>query len=243
MFTDFDIVKCSKRLRELRTDEGMSHETLAKRLGVSPQLLKNYEQAYLHNGVATGAKTDKTNAIAGMKIETLCKIAALFGVTTDYLLGLTEQKARTAEVQAISNYTGLSGTSIEALHNLNESSGIEKPFRQYAINKILSTKGFWTQVLDGLAKAYTIRNGSAEDLDTYLNSNFPKEEEREKIKAALCYLPMMNLAGYTNDVVLKGKDATRFFVNSAADLTKQLYELIVSGAVNELKEGANNVKQ
>lgn len=240
MFTDFDIVKCSKRLRELRTDEGMSHETLAKMLGVSPQLLKNYEQAYLHNGVATGAKTDKTNAIAGMKIETLCKIAALFGVTTDYLLGLTEQKARTAEVQAISNYTGLSGTSIEALHILNESSIIEREFQQTVINRLLSSRMFQKYVLGCLSAAYSVKVGATVDLEDYLNANNFSEDDKDKIRTAFAVLPLMNLAGYTKQTLLSGDDAVRLQINNAVETIKKMFEQIISDAVNG---GANNVKQ
>ena len=42
---------------------------------------------------------------------------------------------------------------------------------------------------------------------------------------------------------MQGETVAKFNISNAADLTKQLYELIVSGAVNELKEGASNGEQ
>ena len=72
---EINIVECSKRLRELRIKNGISHATLATKINVSEQVLKNYEQAYLNNGKATDSPSDKTKAIAGMSIKTLYKLA------------------------------------------------------------------------------------------------------------------------------------------------------------------------
>lgn len=63
----------TKRLREVRSSTGMSQNQVAEALGVSRSAYAYYE---------TGATRPD--------LETLIRIARVFGVTTDYLLGLEE---------------------------------------------------------------------------------------------------------------------------------------------------------
>lgn len=65
----------AKRIKELRTRVGISQETLAKQLGVSVASVASYE---------IGRVTPS--------IEVLVKLADLFGVSTDYLLGRTNDE-------------------------------------------------------------------------------------------------------------------------------------------------------
>lgn len=62
----------SKRLKELRESKGWTQDELANKLGVSRPAVAGYE-------------SEEKNRIP--RKETLSKIADLFGVTTDYLLG------------------------------------------------------------------------------------------------------------------------------------------------------------
>ncbi|MCR5575690.1 MAG: helix-turn-helix domain-containing protein [Oscillospiraceae bacterium] len=109
----FDFVKCSKRIRELRLSRSESHATLAAAVGTSEQLMKNYEQAALQDGISTGQ--DRVKSIAGMNINTLCRLADHFGVSTDYLLGLSPTKSKDMSIQGAATLTGLSEESIECL--------------------------------------------------------------------------------------------------------------------------------
>ena len=59
-----------EQIRRLRTARGITQVELAHRLGVSKQSVSNWESNYIQPS-----------------IELLEKIADLFGVTTDYLLG------------------------------------------------------------------------------------------------------------------------------------------------------------
>lgn len=61
----------AERLRELRTDNGLSMKQLAKALNTTDAAISNWE-----------------NNINEPKITYLKVIAMYFGVTTDYLLGL-----------------------------------------------------------------------------------------------------------------------------------------------------------
>ena len=60
-----------QRICELRTACGWSQVELAKRLGVAKQTISNWENENIQPS-----------------IEMLIRLAKLFGVTTDYLLGL-----------------------------------------------------------------------------------------------------------------------------------------------------------
>ena len=64
----------SQRIRELRVAQGYSQVTLAKRLGVSKQAVSNWENDNIQPS-----------------IEMLLRLAQLFSVSTDYLLGLTDE--------------------------------------------------------------------------------------------------------------------------------------------------------
>jgi len=63
----------SKRIHELRTAMGWSQVELAKRLQISKQTVSNWENDNIQPS-----------------IDMLVRISRLFGVTTDYLLGLDD---------------------------------------------------------------------------------------------------------------------------------------------------------
>ncbi|MGI6491494.1 MAG: helix-turn-helix domain-containing protein [Pelotomaculum sp.] len=64
-----------KRLKEARTNKGLTQEEAAKHLRITFQALSNYER---------GVRDPDT--------DLLKSIAALYGVTADYLLGLSDVK-------------------------------------------------------------------------------------------------------------------------------------------------------
>lgn len=68
-----------ERLRQLREERGLTLEILAGKLGISKSLLWDLEQG--------------RRRVHG---ELLLKIALFFDVTTDYLLGLSDEKSRPA---------------------------------------------------------------------------------------------------------------------------------------------------
>ena len=63
----------AERLKELRTDKGLSMKQLAKELNITDAAISNWE-----------------NNINEPKITYLKDIAIYFGVSTDYLLGLED---------------------------------------------------------------------------------------------------------------------------------------------------------
>ena len=83
------------RIQELRGALGWSQVELAKRLGVAKQTVSNWENENIQPS-----------------IEMLIRLAKLFGVTTDYLLGLENIKRL--------NVDGLSDRFVGHLHLLME---------------------------------------------------------------------------------------------------------------------------
>ncbi len=78
------------RLKSLREEKGISQYKLAERLGVSRGLLSNYEQ---------GSREPD--------YDTLILIADYYGVSADYLLGLTDVKGRLLDCRKQMDYQRL----------------------------------------------------------------------------------------------------------------------------------------
>lgn len=115
MKSDFNVQKASCRFIEARTKAGKTQEQLAAELDINPQTIKNYEKAGSTN--AQNSCNSRTNAIAGMKIETLYKAAKLLNVSADYLLGLSDVKSPNTDIQTAVEITGLTERSIQCIVN------------------------------------------------------------------------------------------------------------------------------
>lgn len=91
-----------KRLSEII---GKDVKNIAKLLNCSPQAINQFKQ-----GVSV-PRTDK-----------LIKIAEFYNVSVDYLLGLSDVKSTDTSIKSICNYTGLSETAINNLHNSTQNN-------------------------------------------------------------------------------------------------------------------------
>ena len=95
----------AQRLKALRTEKGLSHESLRKALmekyeiDISVDSLKNYEVSKVPH-----AKAYKNE---GMRVEYLRCLAEFYGVSADYLLGLSDVRTQDTDIRMISNATGL----------------------------------------------------------------------------------------------------------------------------------------
>ena len=67
--------KLGERVKELRKQQGLTQVQVAERLGLSKAVISSYEVASRHPSY-----------------DILIKMAALYGVTTDYLLGLDNRR-------------------------------------------------------------------------------------------------------------------------------------------------------
>lgn len=116
------------RLKKMMNNQGITQLQLAKELNMTRQAVSLYL-----TGQALPA------------IDKLLIICEYFNVSSDYLLGITENPTRDTNKQFITDYTKLSAESIEQLHELNiQNSNI--------INYLLSND-MLTSVMDLLQKS------------------------------------------------------------------------------------------
>ena len=118
-------IKMGKRLKELREEtlingKKMSHVELKKELKelygieISRDSLMNYEVSEVnHSKFGTNLK---------MNAEYLSCFSKFYGVSTDFLLGLTDIKTPNVEIQDICKKTGLSENAVKILAQIHHSS-------------------------------------------------------------------------------------------------------------------------
>lgn len=125
--------KTAQRLRELREEKGYSHSALAeefnkryKGLTYTDRDGKRCEIKLSESALKSFEVGDKPHskrlAGDGMGIRYLRCLADFYGVSADYLLGITEIKSPSPDLRAICEYTGLSEAAVGTLRYLNESS-------------------------------------------------------------------------------------------------------------------------
>lgn len=127
-----------RRLREIMREKGETQQTVGDAIGKTRQAVGYY---------ADGSSSPDW--------ETIVKIAKHFGVSTDYLLGLTDQQTLNTEIRAICDYTGLSEEAVDTL------SGWKSKHPQIDVcNYLLEKRGLLSCIvnyfsdftLDGLTK-------------------------------------------------------------------------------------------
>lgn len=101
------------RIRDLLAQTNTPAQTLGDYLGISQQAVNLY----------CFGETKPT-------VERLVKIAKYFGVTTDYLLGLSEVKSYEIETQAASKRYGLSEQALQKLEYLTTLSRLHEKHQQ-----------------------------------------------------------------------------------------------------------------
>lgn len=98
--TDFVQDKFTARLKELRGEKSL--QEISEAIGISRVSLGYYE---------TGNRKPD--------IEILYKIAKFYGVSADYLIGISDVRTPDIDIQSISSKTGLSEKAIEKVYHFN----------------------------------------------------------------------------------------------------------------------------
>lgn len=91
------------RFRNLIEEKGATLDALAAEFNTTRQTVSNWQ-----NGVTV------PDAVS------ICDIARYFGVTTDYLLGLTDVKTIKTDMRAVAEYIHLSDKAVEMLHESDD---------------------------------------------------------------------------------------------------------------------------
>lgn len=146
----------AKRLRQLRKDKGLSPKELEKKIettygiAISESTLKNYE--------IQNPSQERFKKGFGMRIEYLFILADFYGVSTDYLLGLTDIPDFDPNMGATCDYTGLSRDAVNAIMNFDKATdsyyydtlGFKPPL--LGIFNRLCEKGFITELVKAFGR-------------------------------------------------------------------------------------------
>lgn len=114
-------IEMANRLKELRKERNLSHIKLSEALrekyniSISKDSLIAYE--------VTSAMHDKACANQGMRAEYLRCLADFYGVSTDYILGITPSRSSAPEIRTAIECTGLTEENIVFLNNPSVAMG------------------------------------------------------------------------------------------------------------------------
>ena len=200
--TIIDYVKGSQRLKALREEKKISHQDLSEKTDINKQSLINYEKAGKDDGREIGTRVD---AFCGMSVNNAVALAKTFGVSTDYLLGLSSVRSPDVDVQAVCNYTGLSQSAVERLHSLNSEY-------QAIASNIIESDLFYTGMLFHIGNALsTIKEAIAK--------GFPLTEGKK----------MKEIDGFRY-MVLSPVDQAKYFIGQAAKAADSIFQSILKKA-------------
>lgn len=90
-----------------------ANSIMAKRLQA---LITNTQELSKHLQCSVQAVNQYKLGVTYPKVENLIRIADYYGVSVDYLIGITDTPNRDTTIQAICEYTGLSDESVSFLH-------------------------------------------------------------------------------------------------------------------------------
>ena len=94
-----------ERIWEVRMKQKKTQQEVAEALGVKRETVNQWE---------SGTRQIKADAVIGL--------SKFFGVSSDYLLGISEAQSFDTDLQAVCKYTGLSGEAVEYLHGASKDS-------------------------------------------------------------------------------------------------------------------------
>lgn len=164
------VAETAKRLKELRVGRNLSHEKLAS------ELMERYDISISKDSLINFEKSQKKHT-NGMKTEYLRCFSDFYGVSADYILGITDEPIPEPDVQSICRYTGLSGATAQALHSYNDGS-VERNFIRRFLDDLLEKpeklniimENLWEYV-DAQKKAQMQRSFDDENYQTPIIQN------------------------------------------------------------------------
>ena len=208
MFDDNQKIITAQRLKELRNKKNLSHEKLHDELkkiniNVSVGSLKAYEVTDIYHS--------KFHSTKGMSIETLYGLAGFYNVSSDYLLGLTDNPTTEAELRTVCDYTGLSWENIEVI-TLVKDLGYK-----HIIKSVINDKFF----LELIHRCGMIEELSKE-LQGILNGDTYKQFQSENKKLENEFLQNQNPETFTKMIanVLASEDPMCDELNEKIDIER-----------------------
>lgn len=158
------------------------------------------------------------NGTSRPSLENLCKIARYYGVTTDYLLGLSHVSTVDRSFRSACDYTGLSPKAVNILHILKNSPSCTRELRMSFINHILESDILWNRIVEHLQSAYQLRKGYESELDL---------EQAKKLEESAAFIKALNLSGLTRYTIVDGSFSSDMQIQFAADASKDLFQALI----------------
>lgn len=158
--------KVGEKIRKLREETGTSQQKIADLLGVTRQSLSLYEK---------GERT--------INVESLGKLAEFFGVSADYLLGLSDVRSTEQDMRTACEVTQLSEKAVKML---KDNAGYKEAFYQKKLlpilNAMLETKDFY-RIIDSMNTIIASQKKITVNVKTKFTPNvktkfIPKEMEQ-----------------------------------------------------------------
>lgn len=207
----------AERLKKLREGKGLSHAALSKAIkeksseDISRDSLINYECQDEHS-------TSKVYKNHGMSTKNLLCLAAFYGVSTDYILGVSDVKSPKNGIGDAVNITGLSEENILTLSLAHQASEIATPFNPLLMNPEQRSLFLEWAHSSGLLQSITGTTG-ANKQDVWREYSMGSNLYDEVIVGHLSYLgkfvnDIVSCATSTPSVV----NAYRFFLDAIPSL-------------------------
>lgn len=171
--------KIGVRIMQLRDERGESQEDVAKGIGESRETVRNWE---------VGTRK--------IKAESIVKLSEYFGVTADYLLGLSDVKTTEKSIQIACDVTGISEDSIFTLTKYDSTDPLDHPCP--VLDSLLSNHEFYKALSEAEWAAWA-----------WINKDIEGFEEWNRHHNIL-----LRARG---GIVIAGKDASDFHVQRAVD--------------------------
>lgn len=212
----------SSIIYELRKSRHLEQTEVALALGVSREVLNHWESG--------------TRQIKG---EHLVKLATYYGVSADYLLGLTESPSTDETQIAAEKYTGLSSQAVTMLATLKNSETY-KPLL-HVMDRAISSPIFILKFVTALATWATVSKRSDDDyLDNLTDEQIKVIDELFKLSAAVLS-PERASRFYAEDA----KNALGYYLDSInshnSDMMKEMYRTVESDLLEQLHNGKSEV--
>ena len=136
--------KLGQTIHSLRKKRELTQHELGDQLNVSAQSISAYE-----------------NGATSISLDILIKMAKIFNVSTDYILGVTEAETANPEERQIADYLGLSVDAIRNLRQLKMTKPAVKYDESAVVSKLLTNTDFLLAI-DRCCALLNTGNGSYE---------------------------------------------------------------------------------
>lgn len=150
----------NETLKKLRTDRKLTQVDLAEKLNCNRQKIADWER-----GKSTPSADD------------LILISKLFGVSTDYILGLSEAATTDRDLRFVCDYTGLNEEAVDNLSAISSDEDISD-----CLNMVLESKDFQRLLLDIYIYCKAKYN-SDNAVKLHGNSVFKESKQRQALMA------------------------------------------------------------